>query len=194
MTFNNSLMKETIHSLYEKAIKGDLILSFEGVITSEILDAMFEKAEARLTADNENPRVIKKVYNILVEALQNLYHHLEIPPDEFFDQTEYPKGSHFAFFCMLKESSGVYRIKTGNFVRNQTCYFLRDRIEQLNYLSQDELKDLYKIVLNNDEFSEKGGGGLGFIEMARKSGNKFGFDFVRQNKDYLFFILEVLIS
>ena len=71
---------------------------------------------------------------------------------------------------------------------------MRDRIEQLNYLSQDELKDLYKIVLNNDEFSAKGGGGLGFIEMARKSGNKFGFELLRQNKDYSFFVFEVLIS
>ena len=187
-------MREAIHSLFEKAVKGNVVLSFEGVITSELLDCVFADAEAKLKADKEEPRVIKKVYNILVEALQNLFHHLEPPPDEFFNGSEYKKGSHYAFFCMTKENRGVYRITTGNFVKNQTGYFLRDRIEQLNYLSQDELKDLYKIVLNNDEFSAKGGGGLGFIEMARKSGNKFGFALLRQNKEYSFFVFEVLIS
>jgi len=187
-------MREKIHSLFEKVVKGDVILSFEGIITSELLDDVFAKAEEQLKAFNESPRIIKKVYNILVEALQNLFHHLEIPPKEFFENSEFKKDSHYAFFCMTREGAGVYRITTGNFVKNQTGYFLRDRIEQLNYLSQDELKDLYKIVLNNDEFSAKGGGGLGFIEMARKSGNKFGFELLRQNNDYSFFILEVLIS
>ena len=64
----------------------------------------------------------------------------------------------------------------------------------MNYLSAAELKELYKRILNNDEFSSKGGGGLGFIEMARMSGQKLGYDFVKYDESYSFFILEIRIG
>jgi hypothetical protein len=56
------------------------------------------------------------------------------------------------------------------------------------------LKILYKIILNNEEFSQKGGGGLGLIDIARKTGNKLIADFYKCNTDYFFFSLEIVIS
>ena len=32
-------------------------------------------------------------------------------------------------------------------------------------------------MLNNNQFSPKGGGGLGFVDLARKSGQKLHYDF-----------------
>ena len=34
-----------------------------------------------------SPRLRKKVYNVLVESLQNLYHHVDKVPEDFEDQT-----------------------------------------------------------------------------------------------------------
>ncbi len=43
-------------------------------------------------------------------------------------------------------------------------------MEQINNLDKDGLKDLYKEIIKNTTISEKGGAGLGFVDMARKSG------------------------
>jgi hypothetical protein len=186
-------MEAKIHGLYDKFRKGNLIVSHEGVITSELISDFLMKVEDSLSESGENVKKIRKVYNILVEALQNLFHHQASPPPDF-DTGESGDVKAYSFCTIVAVSSGVYRITTGNFVRNNTAKALKERVEQLNSLSHDELKSLYKIILNNDEFTEKGGGGLGFIEMARKSGNKFGYDFVKYNDEYKFFILEVLVS
>ena len=62
------------------------------------------------------------------------------------------------------------------------------------YISKDELKTLYKEILNNEEFSEKGGGGLGLIDIARRTGQELGFDFKKIDGDYSFFSLDISIE
>ncbi len=187
-------MEANIHSLYQKVSKGNLVISHEGAIDSDLISTFLAKVEDSLLQDGENAKKVRKIYNILVEALQNLYHHQEIPPKAFLDSMQIPGLSQYVFFAMTKENNGNYRVTCGNFVLKSKVKVLRDRMEQLNSLSQEELKELYKIILNNDEFSEKGGGGLGFIDMARKSGNKFGYEFINFDDKFNFFIFEVLVS
>jgi hypothetical protein len=47
--------------------------------------------------------------------------------------------------------------------------------------------------LNNGELSEKGGGGLGLIDIAKKSRNKLQYSFREIDEDYSFFTLTVKI-
>lgn len=178
--------------MYSKICEGEVIIAHEGVVTSDLISDVLADVEDNLFSSGVNVKIIRKAYNILVEALQNLFHHLEIPPQEFLKSSGLATEDKYAIFSMVKESKTLYKITTGNFIKSKDCRFLRDRIEQLNYLSQDELKELFKLVLNNDEFSAKGGGGLGFIEMARKSSAKFGYDFIEYDQSYSFFIFRVM--
>ena len=67
------------------------------------------------------------------------------------------------------------------------------KIDYINSLNRDELKAYYKEVLNNGELSEKGGGGLGLIDIAKKSRNKLQYSFREIDEDYSFFTLTVKI-
>ncbi len=187
-------MEANIHSLYQKVSKGNLVVSHEGEITSDRISDMLAMVEDSLLQAGENPKKIRKVYNVLVEALQNLYHHQEVPSTDLLKSIPVTGVGSYVFCVLTKEDGGNYRITSGNFVLKTNTKKLRDRMEQLNSMNQDELKNLYKIILNNNEFSEKGGGGLGFIEMARKSGNKFGYDFIDIDSKFDFFVFEVLVS
>lgn len=187
-------MEANIHGLYEKFKAGKLIVSHEGAISSDDIDLFLEKTENSLNDTGVNPKKVRKIYNIVVEAIQNLFHHQGTPPHDFMAKMNRSKEKEYCFCTLVQEGAENYRITTGNFVNYAVAKSLKERIEQLNSLSHEELKNLYKIVLDNDEFTEKGGGGLGFIEMARKSGNKFGYDFVTYNDKYKFFVLEVLVS
>ena len=50
------------------------------------------------------------------------------------------------------------------------------------------------MILNNKEFSEKGGGGLGMIDIARKTGSKYEYNFYPVGEDYIFFELMININ
>jgi hypothetical protein len=70
---------------------------------------------------------------------------------------------------------------------------LRNWLDQINAVSKDELRELYKKILNNEQFSEKGGGGLGFIDIARKSGQKLNYSFKAVNDNVSFFSFQINI-
>jgi hypothetical protein len=53
---------------------------------------------------------------------------------------------------------------------------------------------MYKEIIKNTQISEKGGAGLGFVDMARKSGEKLEFTFSDMDAEYDFFCLKVNIS
>ena len=61
-------------------------------------------------------------------------------------------------------------------------------------ISIDDLKVYYKEVLNNGEMSAKGGGGLGMIDIARKSGKKLEYKFDPIDNSYSFFSLNIKVA
>jgi len=182
-------MSFDLHEWYDKMNDQSVVFAYEGAITADLITSVLETIELKLDEINENAKVKKKVYNVLVESLQNLYHHIDVPPDKEILNLD----DKFAIFVFAK-FDGYYRISTGNFVKIDKYQILKDRLDQINYLSQDELKSLYKLILNNEEFSIKGGGGLGMIDIARKTGNKLEYQFYTYNRDYFFYCMEVIIN
>ncbi len=135
----------------------------------------------------EEPKMKKKVYNVLVECLQNLYHHMDEIPDA---RREKLKSAIF----MIGKLENLYTIFTGNYILNENVEGLRNRLEKVNSLNKDELKLYYKEVLNNGEMSLKGGGGLGMIDIARKTGQKIDYKFLEINDKISFFTLNIKVS
>jgi hypothetical protein len=138
---------------------------------------------------DEQSKLRKKVYNVLVESLQNLYHHVDKVPDDFEDQTSERFG-----LVVVKAVSNGYRIITGNFVHTDNIEKLEEKIKRINRSSHDEIKELYKFILNHQRISAKGGGGLGLVDIARKTGNKLDYAFKTYNKEYSFFYLDILMN
>jgi hypothetical protein len=179
-----------IYEFYDKMERNKIMLSFKGDITSELLTSILQIMESKLDNLQEEPKIKKKVYNVLVECLQNLYHHLDVDAS---DNSESAKKFRSAIF-MIGKIGSEYNIITGNYILNKNVIPLRDKLNRINVMSKDELKEYYKEILNNDEFSDKGGGGLGMIDIARKSGQKLNFNFIEVDNQYSFFSLSIKIS
>lgn len=174
---------------YEKLKEGDVILSYLGSITTDMINQTLEDIENELDLANESGKVKKKIYNVLVESLQNLYHHIDDIPEEIREKYNSKIG-----MLIVKKSDGGYLITTGNFINSNKIKFLKDKIDKINSLTQEELKDMYKFILNHQKLSAKGGGGLGLVDIARKTGNKLEYSFQNYNNDYYFFELNVFVS
>ncbi|MFI5150853.1 MAG: DUF6272 family protein, partial [Bacteroidia bacterium] len=73
-------MMVDIYDFYDKMERNNIMLSFKGDITSELLTSILQIMESKLDNMQEEPKIKKKVYNVLVECLQNLYHHMDDMP------------------------------------------------------------------------------------------------------------------
>jgi len=182
-------MSFDVNEYYSKLNGGDVLMAFKGNISSELISNVLQVVESKMDDRNESSKIRKKVYNVLVESLQNLYHHIEVLPDEMKEEYD----SKFGILVISRES-GQYRISTGNFVISDKVDVLKNKIDKINSMGKDELKDMYKFILNHQRLSEKGGGGLGLVDIARKTGNKLDYTFEKYNDTYYFFNLDVFID
>ena len=181
-------MSFDIKEYYDKISDGDVLLAYKGSITSELINDVLDAIESKLDEVNEEGKVRKKIYNVLVESLQNLFHHIEDSHEGVAEDLA-PK---FGILVIAREGS-MYKVTTGNFINSSRMKFLREKIDKINSLTKDELKDMYKFILNHQKLSSKGGGGLGLVDIARKSGSKLEYDFYTYNKEYSFFNLVIKI-
>jgi hypothetical protein len=181
-------MSFNLKEYYTNLSKGDVILAYKGSITSDLINDILEAVEKKLEEANADSRLRKKIYNVLVESLQNLYHHIEMVHEGIEEELD-PK---FGILVIDRENE-IYTVTTGNFVNSKRIKFLKEKIDKINSLTKDELKDMYKFILNHQRLSAKGGGGLGLVDIARKSGNKLEYAFYNYNDDYYFFNLTIRV-
>lgn len=181
---------KSIYELYKAMERDHTMLSFKGVVTPDLLSSVLQIMESKLNHVEKSNKTKKKVYNVLVECLQNLYHHNE--------NMEQEDGINFLFsksaLLMISKNNESYEVKTGNYILKENSESLKVKLDDINALDKDELRVLYKSVLNDGELSDKGTAGLGMIDIARKSGNKLEYNFLPVDKKYDFFCLNVKIN
>jgi hypothetical protein len=180
-----------IESWYNEISVGDVIVQHKGAISPELICIILEKIENELEKRDEKSKLKKKVYNVMVEALQNLYHHSERPPEIFKNEENEKK---FVIFVLKKVSEGNYSFISANFIEENRVKFLKDRIDQINYLNTEDMKILYQLILNNSEYSDKGGGGLGLVDIAKRTGHHLEYSFNKYSEGHYFFSLKISIT
>ncbi len=160
-----------------------------------VVDDFSEQTIDRIISDLEikiadTPKKLRKrIFQITVELIQNIYRHSNVAPPEIAEN--YKK---FGFYILSKISNFAYKITVGNFVKEQIKQYLETYLNTIKTLNQNELKEYYYQILNNKSFTTQGGGGLGFIEIAKKSNSNFDFKFIKYNLDLYLFIYNVTIS
>jgi predicted DNA-binding protein (UPF0278 family) len=182
-------MSFSVENYFPDQTDGNVILFYKGNVDSDVINHVLDSVEDKMVEVNEQSRLRKKIYNVLVESLQNLYHHVDRVPEDFEDQTSEKFG-----LLMVKKVGGGYKITTGNFVHAENLEKLEEKIKRINRSSHDEIKELYKFILNHQRISAKGGGGLGLVDIARKTGNKLEYEFKKYNDKYYFFYLNILVN
>lgn len=177
-----------IYDLHRTMMSQKLILVYEGDFTQESTKSILAMAERNLDSSGEESSIKRKVFNVMVEALQNIVKHSSEHGTKAGSLI-----SQSAIF-MISKDDGRYCIMTGNPISKSNVPALTKNLEHLNSQSKEGLKEMYKNIIKNTQISEKGGAGLGFVDMARKSGEKIEFQFPEMDDDHSFFCLKVNVS
>lgn len=162
---------------------GELILSNCGNLSEDDVDDILNFIEKKLEKDGEPKSLIKKIFTIVVESLQNIRIHGT-------DDSEGVKAS----FIVIGKETDEYQIWVGNLAANKIVDEIKTSISKIKDLKPSAIREIYLNSLSFGKLTEKGGGGLGLITIALKSDNKLRFAFEKINENLTLFNLNVRVS
>lgn len=167
-----------IRALYNAADR-KVIVSHIGELDQDKVNTISTLVETQMEYLGVSKSAIKKIFNIVIETLQNICIHGE----------KDNSGYQMTYFIIGKHQN-EFTIFSGNIVSNVSAEKLNKRLNAIKSLNDSDLKRQYMDVLSNGELSSKGGAGLGFLTIALKSNNNIDFDFEMLNKAYSLFSLQ----
>ena len=177
---------ELVYSFNESMESKNVKLVYKGEITHQVTKAFTSITETNMLVEEEPNSVQKKVFHVIVEFLQNISKHADYMGDESHEE-----GSGVFLLCKDDEN---YVITTGNILMKQKEAAIGEVLDKINSLDKEGLKALYKQQIKEGRLSDKGGAGLGFIDIAKKTGNPLDYKFVPLNDEFSFFIISSTIS
>jgi hypothetical protein len=113
----------------------DVIFAFKGELSESMLTELLLIIEEKIEKVTGSRKLKKKLYNVAIESMQNLFHHSD---EVYLNGTQKKHSRYMVMF--ITQKNGGYKIRTGNFLTQKKVQFLNKHIEKINNLSRDELK------------------------------------------------------
>lgn len=183
---------KTIIKFKKMMTESDLNIVFMGNVTQSTIEGITEMISEDLSTRNENRRTTKRVYHLMMESLQNICKHADSQSAEESNSLE--QGLVKQGIFLIGNNDKEYFITTGNNIDLTSAVTLRDILDKINSLDAAGIKKLYLETMENSEIGDTGGAGLGFIDMAKKTGTKYEYYFEPDTKNSCFFILTTRVE
>ncbi len=180
---------DLLQKFYPPKNGNEVIIAYEGDVTHQVIRAFTSLIEDQLEREKENEAVLRKLFHILVESLQNVSRHGEAYRKKSGVGKSPGRGA-----LLLYRSEKYYHVMTANTMLTSKAASLKAFIEKINPLSEEELYDQYKNQLMTGDLSSKGGAGLGFIDVRRKTSNKIEYRFLEKDESTSYFLFNIKIS
>lgn len=178
----NSKFQE-IFGTYNIDADGRVIVSHFGDFSQDLVNSLSSSIEELMIESGDKKGVVKRMFSILVEGLQNIRIHGEKDPN----------NKQISFLIVLQNET-FYKVTFANLVKTQQVADISERIEHLNQMPPEAIKAEYMEVLSNGIISNKGGAGLGFITMVLKSKNQLNYKVEKVSEALSFLSIELTID
>ena len=164
---------KTIYDFYKLLENDNISFSYRGGFSNNVLTTATQLFKENL--EEEHSKLKNKLSFLMIESFQNISRYAEEDEDDKLEET--------SEFFMTRNVGDTFYIISANLIDNDKIPEVKEKLERVNTLEKKELNALYREVLTNKQISEKGGAGLGFIEMVRKT-----------KKNYHLNLLKLMIS
>lgn len=174
---------DTVQKFYSILAKDHLTFLFQGSYNDDMTEGILELTEYNLDNFEGLTKLKKKISFLIVECFQNIVRHGEVGKDY-----EIPEG-----VFITRNIGNINYIASINYLNNSIVKPLQSTLDKLKTLTKDELKSFYIDTLVNSDITEKGGAGLGLIELARKSTYPLSYEFeqIDENLSAFYFLVRL---
>ena len=154
---------------------------YKGDFSEDSIMPVLKMIKDNMEKTEEGFIIKKRVYMVLVEMLQNISKHS-------LSQNGMQSG-----IMMIGKKADRYIINTGNLIETSVTEALKANLNKINLASRNELSEMHTKTLVEGSISEKGGAGLGLMDIAKKSSEKLNFTFVPLPGNVSFFGLNAQV-
>lgn len=174
-------------NLLKSLHKDDLIFAYTGLVSDSITHKIIELTQFNIDSAGNFIKLKNKISFLMAECYQNVARHGKYA-------TEDSSLSDYQGAFYVRSITDCFFIGSANSVANDVIPSIKEKLEKVNSLNADELRLLQKQVLAKGKLSDRGGAGLGIIEMARRTGRKISFDFVPIDSNTSLFLMQLTIQ
>ncbi len=165
----------------------EVIIHYNGLLSFDTIGNLLNTLKDETEARGISMVTYKKVLSVMIEALENIFKY----NDRFENETSlFPEYNPN---IVLEKKENYFYFHCSNPVRTPDFEHLKVRIDRVNVLDRDALKELYRNTLQDGQFTQKGGAGLGFIEMAKVTGEKISYELKPINDHYSYYTCTIPI-
>lgn len=172
---------KSLYNIHQSVVKEQMEFLYKGHITDEIINVLLEIVKKKFSEFKIDYSLRKKIYNIGVECLENIRDHGV-------------KHSGEDSIFIIGTTGEVFYLGTGNVVTKQVSSSMKSRLEKINGLDRNGLKELYRSVIKSELNSNDNDVGLGLIDIAIKANNKIEYQFSSVNDEHDFLSFQVKIN
>ncbi len=187
-------MQKNTHNIKQLELAYELIryldedyleLVYRGHFTERITGDIVSLTNVRFLDKVAEASSKNKITYFIIESLQNVVRHQDVPSNKNI--------SSEGLLIVQKTRSSLY-ISTANVIRNKKIPKLETYLKQIQVSTPDTLKKTYKKILFNGVISEKGGGGLGIVTMARRAGGHISYMFKKIDKECSYYYYQIRLD
>jgi hypothetical protein len=170
------------------ALQREVIIHFKGQLHFDNIGELIHVLKDKMRVRKISYAVYKKILMLMIELLENIIRYRENFDGNPKILENYPPEFEISF------DDNVYYIESSNPILKSDMKLLEKRLVELNSLTKDSIRDLYKATITDGKFSEKGGAGLGIIEMAKMSDEKLSYSFTEIDKEFSYYLLKLVVK
>ena len=176
---------KNIFTLEKMMANNNIAMVWSGHLSSDIEKQVLSFTETKMSEDDIEVKVRRRVFSIMVESLQNI--------SKYNPGFEIEERLGMPIAMIISESKGM-RLTTGNLIKNTKVSSMEERLKTVNTFDKQGLKDLYRNSLAGKNLKAEHTGIMGLIDIARKSGHKLEYQFEEVNDEYSYYVLSVLVD
>lgn len=175
----------SIHQFYNQLRQHHLHMVAQGLISQDILSLIALSLKRR--PDNEV--LARRLFAIVVELSQNIFHYSAIKEFSVKDQREIGVG-----IVAVGESDTHYVVASGNVAKPENAAFISRQCDYINTLDSEELRQYYREQRRQPAREGSVGGSIGLIEIVRKSGSPIRYEIIPLEDGNVFLIFVASVS
>jgi len=165
--------------------ENNIYLIWSGHISPDVGKEVLSLTETKLSEEEIESNLRKRVFSILVEILENVAN---------YSPGREPEEKYGMPVAMIRMVGKVYSLTTGNLILSTRVDHLKEKLEIINKYDKVGLKELFRKSLSGQTIISDSTGNMGLIDMARKSGSKLVYQFEKINDLYSYYTLTVKVE
>lgn len=140
-------------------------------------------AESFILEQGDKRQAMKRICSVLIEALQNISLH-----------AAHDGSGHMFAYCIITRGNDYYRLLTGNLILSEDVESLNSKMRELTAMDKNALRKQFIETLCNEEFTFKGGAGLGLLTIAKRAHSTLEYSVRTLSSDFGYFQMETTLA